>query len=95
MCRTGKWAEAKRKFPAPASAIPNGILASADGHWIYYNAWTAREVHKYDVRAGKDVNVVKLNFMPDNLTWTKNGHMLAARNQKRARGLPGGKRITL
>ncbi len=35
-------------------------------------------MHKYDVRNSKDVAVVKLGFMPDNLTWTKNGRMLSA-----------------
>ncbi|MEP6963823.1 MAG: SMP-30/gluconolactonase/LRE family protein [Acidobacteriota bacterium] len=57
---------------------PNGIVATPDGRTAYYNAWTAKEVHKYDLRAGKEVGMVKLDFMPDNLTWTKKGNLLAA-----------------
>ena len=57
---------------------PNGVIASPDGRTLYFNAWTAKEVHKYDVEAGKESGMVKLDFMPDNLTWTKKGHMLAA-----------------
>ena len=64
---------------------PNGVVASSDARFIYYNAWTAREVHKYDVAAGKDAMAIKLDFMPDNLTWMKNGHMLSA-GVKGARG---------
>ena len=49
-----------------------------------------RSFRKYDLKAGKDTGVVKLDFMPDNLTWTKNRHMLAA-GVKGARGeCPGG-----
>lgn len=57
---------------------PNGVVAGPDGRYIYYNAWTAKEVHKYDLKEHKDAGVVKLDFMPDNLTWTKNKHLLAA-----------------
>jgi len=45
---------------------------------MYVNAWTAREVHKYDLKDGKETGVIHLSFMPDNLTWTKDGHILAA-----------------
>ena len=58
---------------------------STDGRYIYVNAWTRSEVHKYDVKEGKEVAMVKLDFMPDNLTWTKRGRILAA-GVKGARG---------
>jgi hypothetical protein len=35
---------------------------------MYFNAWTAKEVHKYDLKEGKETGVVKLDFMPDNIT---------------------------
>jgi len=67
------------------SGYPNGVVASSDGRYIYFNAWTVREVHKYDLKQGKDVSVAKLDFMPDNLTWTEKGNILAA-GVKGARG---------
>ncbi len=45
---------------------------------MYLNAWTAKEVHKYDLKDGKELGVVKLDFMPDNITWTPKHQMLAA-----------------
>ena len=75
-----RWSPGKGEMELPGTRFgyPNGVVASQDGRWIYYNAWTAREVHKYDTKAGKDAGVVKLDFMPDNLTWTKKGRLLAA-----------------
>lgn len=60
------------------AAYPNGVVASADGHYLYYNAWTGKEVHKYDLKKKRDVKLLKLDFMPDNLTWTDKGQILAA-----------------
>jgi hypothetical protein len=44
---------------------------------MYFNAWTAKEVHRYDLKAGKETGMVKLDFLPDNITWDKK-RMLAA-----------------
>ena len=71
------------------AGYPNGVVAAADGRYIYFNAWTAREVHKYDLRERKETGMVKLDFMPDNLTWTRQGRLLAA-GVKSARGECGG-----
>jgi SMP-30/Gluconolactonase/LRE-like region len=60
------------------SGYPNGVLASSDGRFVYFAAWTAKEVHKYDLKEGKEVGMLKLSFMPDNLTWTKKNQILAA-----------------
>jgi len=73
------------ELPGTRSGYPNGVVAATNGRYIYFNAWTAREVHKYDLKERKDVAMVKVDFMPDNLTWTKNGHMLSA-GVKGARG---------
>lgn len=67
------------------AGYPNGVIAGSDGHMLYFNAWTAKEVHKYDGQMGKETGMVKLDFMPDNLTWTKKGNILAA-GVKGARG---------
>src|SRR5207244_1741318 len=75
-----EWSAAKGEVELPGTrkGYPNGVIASADGRFAYYNAWTAKEVHKYDVRQQKEVGMLKLDFMPDNLTWTKRGKILAA-----------------
>jgi hypothetical protein len=82
-----RWSPGKSELEIPGTraGYPNGVVATDDGRFMYFNAWTAREVHKYDVKAGKEAGVVKLDFMPDNLSWTKKGQMLAA-GVKGARG---------
>lgn len=64
---------------------PNGVVVSADGRDMYVNWFAAREVHKYDLNAAKETGSVKVDFMPDNLTWTKQGRLLVA-GVKGARG---------
>ncbi|MEP7354858.1 MAG: SMP-30/gluconolactonase/LRE family protein, partial [Acidobacteriota bacterium] len=74
------WTASKGELELPGTRFgyPNGVIVSSDGRYAYYNAWTAKEVHKYDLKAGKEAGVVKLAFMPDNLTWTRKGQILAA-----------------
>jgi hypothetical protein len=64
---------------------PNGVAASADGRYMFVNEFPARTVHKFDLQEGKEVGSVKLDFLPDNLTWTRQGYLLAA-GVKGARG---------
>jgi sugar lactone lactonase YvrE len=64
---------------------PNGVVASSDGRYIYVNEFAGRQVFKYDLKEGKTIGSVKVDFLPDNLTWTKEGHLLAA-GVKGARG---------
>ena len=45
---------------------PNGCDGS-DERAVYFNAWTAKEIHRYDLKAGKEASIVKLDFMPDNI----------------------------
>jgi hypothetical protein len=75
-----RWTAAKgeEELPGTQAGYPNGVLATADGRTMYFNAWTAKEVHKYDLRQGKETGMVKLDFMPDNITWTSDHKMLAA-----------------
>ena len=39
------------ELPGTRAGYPNGVLVSADGRYMYFNAWTAKEVHKYDLKA--------------------------------------------
>jgi hypothetical protein len=73
------------ELPGTRVGYPNGVVVSADGRFMYLNAWTAREVHKYDLKEGKETGMIKLDFMPDNLTWTDK-HQLLAAGVKAARG---------
>lgn len=57
---------------------PNGVVASADGRYLYINEFSARQVLKYDLIAGKILGSAKVDFLPDNLTWTSEGRLLAA-----------------
>jgi len=64
---------------------PNGVSASSDGRYMFVNEFPARTVHKFDLEQGGELGSVKLDFLPDNLTWTKQGRLLAA-GVKGARG---------
>jgi hypothetical protein len=66
-------------------AYPNGVVVSADGHDMFLNVFAAREVRKYDLASGAVTGSAKVEFMPDNLTWTKQGRLLVA-GVKGARG---------
>lgn len=83
----GRWTPGKGESEVPGTRIPypNGVVASADGRTIYVNAFAARVVHKYDLKKGEETGSVKVDFLPDNLTWTKEGRLLAA-GVKGARG---------
>ncbi len=65
------WTQAhgERELPNTRVGYPNGVVVSADGRTMYLDAWTAREIHKYDLQTEKDVQVIKVPFMPDNLSW--------------------------
>lgn len=84
----GRWiaGEGEKELPNTRVGYPNGVLVSADGRYMYVNAWTAKEVHKYDLKDNdKELGMAKLDFMPDNITWTAKHQMLAA-GVKGARG---------
>jgi hypothetical protein len=76
----GKWtlAAGETEVPGTRLAYPNGVIASADGRYLYINAFSTSDVHKYDVAAAKVVGVAKVDFMPDNLTWTPKRQLIAA-----------------
>ena len=68
----------ERELMETRMRYPNGVVASADGRTIYINEFSARQVLKYDLAGGKVMGQVKVDFLPDNLTWTKDGKLLAA-----------------
>jgi hypothetical protein len=66
-----RWTPAKglEELPGTRVGFPNGVLVSADGRFLYLNSWTEHQVHKYNLKLMRDVQVVSLDFMPDNLSW--------------------------
>lgn len=80
-----RWTQAKGEEELPGTRVgyPNGVVVSADGRYMYLDAWSAREVHKYDLKQQKDVQVMKVDFMPDNLAWV--AHFPSGKSSPRAR----------
>ncbi len=75
----------EREIMGTRMRYPNGVVVSANGRFMYVNEFSGRQVFKYDLRNEKVMGSVKVDFLPDNLTWTKEGKLLAA-GVKGARG---------
>jgi hypothetical protein len=82
-----RWTPGKGESEIMGTRIryPNGVVVSADGRFMYVNEFSGRQVFKYDLKSEKVLGTVKVDFLPDNLTWTKEGKLLAA-GVKGARG---------
>ena len=82
-----RWTPGKGESEVPGTRmrLPNGVVVSADGRYMYVNEFGARVVRKYDLESGREIGSVKVDFLPDNLTWTKEGRLLVA-GVKGARG---------
>jgi hypothetical protein len=65
-------------LPGSEYGYPNGVLVSNDGRFAYISGWATRDLHRYDLKAKKEVTKCEFTFMPDNLTWTPDGKILAA-----------------
>ncbi len=71
-------ADGEQVLPDTEIGYPNGVLVSEDGRYAYISGWTTSDFHKYDLEAQREVGRVDLGYMPDNLTWTPDGHLMAA-----------------
>ncbi|MBM7059305.1 SMP-30/gluconolactonase/LRE family protein [Pseudomonas sp. UL073] len=58
--------------------FPNGIQRSADGRSVWFAAWTGKALWQYDLASHQVTRKVALDFMPDNLSWSADGRLLAA-----------------
>ncbi len=65
-------------LPDTASGFPNGVAVDPEGRFAYIAVWTGQGAIKYDLERRERVATVDLGFMPDNLTWTADGRLLAA-----------------
>lgn len=72
-------AEGWRLLPGTGIFVANGVAASRDGEWVFIGGWGGRCIKK--VRRGvadPEVFTVPAPIMVDNLTWTRDGKLLAA-----------------
>lgn len=69
---------AMERVPNSDMPFPNGLQPTADQQGVWVAAWTAREVRRFDLRDGTMTTLARLDFMPDNLTLTRQGALVAA-----------------
>lgn len=68
----------------------NGIEVSKDGKSLYVAAWGTQELVRFLLGKGTvQKNVVKLDFMPDNLRWASDGNILVAGQNRAANAKSG------
>jgi sugar lactone lactonase YvrE len=55
----------------------NGVQLSADGHFVYFAAWTKKQIRRYDRQAQRVTQIVEVPFYPDNLSVRGDGVLIA------------------
>jgi DNA-binding beta-propeller fold protein YncE len=75
-----RWSAAggEQLLPGTEYGYPNGVMVSKDGRFAYISGWTTRSFHRYDLTAMRETGRADFTFMPDNLTWTPDGKLIAA-----------------
>jgi sugar lactone lactonase YvrE len=73
-----RWSRAEgwRPLEGVRLSLPNGILVSPDGAWLYVAAYTEQSVAKVSLATGATTKV-KVPFNPDNLRWAPDGQIFA------------------
>lgn len=66
-----------RKIGGTDGIVPNGIVSSPDGRFIYMNASGDNSIRKIEVLTGHELGRAAVN-MPDNVTWSPDGRLLVA-----------------
>lgn len=66
-----------RVIGGTAGVMPNGIVSSPDGRYIYMNASGDSSIRKVEVASGRELGRAKVNT-PDNVTWSPDGRLLVA-----------------
>jgi hypothetical protein len=74
-----------RKIGGTDGAMPNGIVVSPDGRFIYMNATAENSVRKVDVASGRELGRAMVHT-PDNARWAPDGRVLIS---SLAEGLTG------
>ncbi|MEM8768372.1 MAG: hypothetical protein AAGE43_13055 [Pseudomonadota bacterium] len=82
------WSQADARFrdiEGTAGAMPNGIVTSADGRFIYMNATAENSVRKIEVATGRELGRAAVDS-PDNARWSPDGRVFIA---SLAKGISG------
>ena len=72
-----RWTPGKGLSEVPGSQLSgdNGIAVSADGKWVYVNAYGTNEIYKLPLSGSGQKAVAKVDFHPDNLRWSPDGKL--------------------
>lgn len=68
-----------KKVPDSEASGPNGVEASPDGAWLYFNEWAKKRVVR--ISRGRTPirrDYIQLSFHPDNLHWQRDGFLMTA-----------------
>jgi SMP-30/Gluconolactonase/LRE-like region len=61
------------RLPNSEAPVANGVQLSTDRGFIYYTAWTGKQVRKYDRQSGRVVETSNVPFYPDNISVRADG----------------------
>jgi hypothetical protein len=64
------------RLPNSAAPIANGVQLSTDRGFIYYTAWSGKQIRKYDRQAGHVVETANVPFYPDNISVRADGMLI-------------------
>ena len=64
--------------PGSEMSGANGVEATADGKWLFANAWPEQRVIRFQPGSSAPPQSVKLDFLPDNIRWGQDGQLLVA-----------------
>ncbi len=73
-----EWSPKTGFKPVPGSGMSgaNGVEASADGKWLFANAWPEKRVIRFRRGSSAQPVAVKVDFLPDNIRMAPDGKLL-------------------
>nr|ART38513.1 G18 [uncultured bacterium] len=74
------WTQANgwRTIADSAIPAPNGLIATQDGRTLYVASWTGSTITELKLGEKTERRTVAVDFLPDNLRWSRNGTILVA-----------------
>jgi hypothetical protein len=64
------------RLPNSEAPIANGVQLSTDRRFIYYAAWSGKQIRKYDRQTGHVVETANVPFYPDNISVRADGTLI-------------------